>query len=138
MAHMSALYDAQLAYTDRHVGELVEAALRAADENLWIVVTADHGESFGEHGLYFVREAYEVTGRVPLILVPPRGHELGRGRDERLVGLHDLAPTLLAALGLPVPEGMDGIDLLADSETPDSETRDRAILKWHEPEEPGE
>ena len=131
MAHLSALYDEQLAYTDRHLSEVVDAAIRASGGNLWIVVTADHGESFGEHGYYFARDGYEVTGRVPMIWVAPEGQAFETGRDDRLVGSHDIAPTLLGALGLPVPDGVEGFDLFGDADVPE-----RGLVKWHRPETP--
>ncbi len=133
LARIRAHYDLQITYTDRHLGEVVERAREAARGNLWIVVTADHGESFGEHDFFFNRDAYEVTGRVPLIVVPPRNDEsLRRGRRDRVVGSHDIAPTLLGLLGQPIPPEMEGTDLLAERADPD-----RAIIKLHEPEEPG-
>jgi Tfp pilus assembly protein PilF len=81
----------------------------AADDTL-IVVTADHGESLGEHG-----EAthglfgYEATLRVPLIVAGP-GLPV---RDVAEPAQHvDLVPTILTALGLPAPGGLPGRDLL--------------------------
>ncbi len=130
LAHMDALYDEQIAYLDRKVAELVERARDTAGDDLWIIVTADHGESFGEHGLYFDRDAYEVTGRVPLILVAPPGDPHPLGPVDAIVGIHDIAPTLLGALGVELPEEIDGVDLYAKGPP-------RAIQKLHEPEEPG-
>jgi arylsulfatase A-like enzyme len=132
MAHMLALYDEQVSYTDRHLGELVAAARAASGGNLWIVITADHGESFGEHALYFARDAYEVTGRVPLIFVPPEGFALATGGDDQMVASFDVVPTLLTALGLEVPQGVEGIDVLSVGPLPD-----RALVKVHEPEDGG-
>jgi arylsulfatase A-like enzyme len=73
-------------------------------------VTADHGESLGDHGLVdHVFSLYEETTRVPLIArFPP---VFAEGRRDDPVQLHDLAPTLLALAGLPPVEGMQGLDL---------------------------
>ena len=75
-------------------------------------MTADHGESLGEHGEpthgFFV---YQPTLRVPLVLAGP-----GVPRGERRPGparTADVTPTLLALLGLGVPAGLDGRNLLA-------------------------
>jgi arylsulfatase A-like enzyme len=64
-------YDGELAFTDAQLGRIVDAARKAADDNLLIAVTADHGEAFGEQGeethSILVQEA---TLRIPLILQP--------------------------------------------------------------------
>ena len=114
MAQMSALYDAEIALVDEHLGRLVEAArARAGDAGLWIIVTADHGESFGEHGIYWRRELYEPTLHVPLIVVPPAASSQGAPRrvpDQ--VRLIDIAPTVFDALDVSVEASGDGVSLL--------------------------
>jgi len=96
-------YDAEITYMDRHLGRLL-AALESSPigDRAWVVITSDHGESFGEH--YFISHGanlYEHDLRVPLLLRAP-----GQRRGERLgepVQNHRLFPTLLAAAGLAVP-----------------------------------
>ena len=92
------LYLASLASADREVGRFLdELAARGLDEDLWVIVTSDHGEEFGEHGYFGHRQLLYETLRVPLIVRPPRGSDVAwRGRvvDER-VGLVDLHATLL-------------------------------------------
>lgn len=106
-------YLGEVAAADAAVGRLVEPLLRAGRAGRTVVVvTADHGESLGEHGerthgLF----AYEATLRVPLVLFAPR---LFGARVVREPVRHvDLVPTLLDALALPVPEGLPGRSLLA-------------------------
>ncbi len=84
-----------------------------------VIVTADHGESLGEHGeLTHGLFAYEATLRVPLIVW---GAEVNPGRDERWARHVDIAPTVLERLGLDRPEGLPGRSLLeAPPEEPDS------------------
>ena len=107
-------YDGEVAFTDTLLGRL-RATLEA--HHLWddalVVVTADHGEAFGEHGEtghgFFV---YETTLKVPLVLHGP-GVTPGStmGGPFRLV---DVAPTALALLGLPAfPAPVTGRDLTA-------------------------
>src|SRR6185369_11205218 len=77
-----------------------------------VVLTADHGESLGEHGVathgIF---AYEATLHVPLVVFAPR---LVSPRVEPGPARHvDLLPTILAALAVPVPTGLPGRNLLA-------------------------
>ncbi len=91
-------YDSEVWYTDYHIGKLLEWA---KGQPWWsrtaVVITADHGESFGEHGLY--RHAFEVWEnlvRVPLVVYWP-GIEPRRIDQRR--SLIDLAPTLMELLG---------------------------------------
>jgi choline-sulfatase len=115
LAHMDRLYDAEIAHADEQLGKLIEAAQRSAGPaGLWILVTPDHGESFGEHGNYFWRDLYEPTLHVPMLLVPPRPLAAGRV-IEPLVGLVDVAPTvldLLAQKPLPRRDGASMAPLL--------------------------
>jgi len=95
-------YDAEIAYVDHELGRLLEGiAQRRPGERLLVVVTADHGESLGEHGepthSIFV---YEATQRVPLLVVLPDGRDAGR-RVAAPVSVTDIAPTILEVLGLP-------------------------------------
>lgn len=105
-------YDGEVAYADSCLGLLLPAAEAAARGRLVAAVTADHGESLGEHGEpthgFFV---YQPTLRIPLVLAGP-----GVPRGERRGGparTADLAPTILALLGHGVPPGLDGRSLLA-------------------------
>ena len=114
-AQMSALYDAEVALVDEQLGRLVETArARAGAGGLWIVITADHGESFGEHGIWWRRELYEPTLHVPLIVVPPAGSDAGLAsqRISAQVRLIDLVPTVLEALNAPARTTGDGVSLL--------------------------
>lgn len=102
-------YDAEIAEADRQVSRVLDA-LGAARASTLVVVAADHGEAFGEHGeighSIFV---YDTTLRVPLVMQGPGVPSDGRAVDSQ-VGLVDLAPTLAALFGLPAL-GRDGIDL---------------------------
>ena len=78
------LYQEELAYTDRHIGRLLDyLETSGLDRNTLIVVVSDHGEAFGEHGYYghTVVLDQEVV-HVPLAIVPPRGHVTERGPFE--------------------------------------------------------
>jgi len=73
------------------------------------VFTSDHGESMGEHKLYFVHAGlFEVTARIPMIWHLPDGPQ-GKSVSE-LVDLADVMPTILCQLGLEVPEQARGQD----------------------------
>lgn len=114
--HARGLYHGEVQYGDAALGELV-AVLR--DEGLLertlLVVTADHGEEFGDHGHIFHelhQPAYDELLRVPLVIRFPDGRFSGArvGNQVRMV---DLAPTILEVLGLPgQAAAMDGSSLL--------------------------
>lgn len=113
VAAMIGLYDAEIAYVDAQLGRVLEAARRAApDEDLLVVVTSDHGESMGEHGIYWFRRLYDPTLLVPLVIVPPESMSASPAVVETQVRLIDLAPTLLDMLGVDPGTAFDGQSLL--------------------------
>ena len=101
-------YDSEIAYTDAAVGRLIAAA-RKRNPNTVIIVAADHGEEFDEHGgRYHGSTLYDEQLRVPLIIsIPGIAPHVVDGPVELL----DIAPTLLNLLDIPVPVRMRGTDL---------------------------
>ena len=102
-------YDDEIAEADRQAGRVLEALGDAARDSV-IVVAADHGEAFGEHGeIAHSVFVYDTTLRVPLIVTGP-------GIDARTVespvSLVDVAPTLARLAGLGAFDA-DGVDLSA-------------------------
>jgi arylsulfatase A-like enzyme len=107
------LYDAGISAADAALGELL-AALRERGfcGACVVLVTADHGEEFGEHGGWFHGQTlYGESLWVPLVLFDGRAPAGGRV-DDRTASLLDVAPTLLSLAGASVPEGMRGLSLL--------------------------
>jgi arylsulfatase A-like enzyme len=107
-------YLGEVAALDQVVGELVRVlAAEHGLERLVLLVAGDHGESLGEHGerTHSVL-VHERVLRVPFIVRLPDGARAGE-RMSTPVSLVDVAPTVLAALGLDAPAGLDGRDLLA-------------------------
>ena len=107
------LYDRAVHWTDSLVGVLL-GALREHDlmDRTLIVLAADHGEAFREHGVEgHGRDLYRETTHVPLILSPPFRLEPGL-RVSQTVSNVDIWPTLLDLLGLPGLPGSDGRSLL--------------------------
>ena len=109
-------YATAVEYADEQVGRVYDV-LHAAGrwDDALIVITADHGESFDERELWFDHgtTAYEEQLHVPLIIRYPRGEGGGRVVDA-LVMLEDVMPTVLDALGMAVPGGLDGVSLFGD------------------------
>lgn len=108
----SANYDSEVAYTDHHIGRLIDKIeSMGLLENSLIIFTADHGESLGEHNYTgHGRKVYQPGMRIPLAVMGP-GIPSGK-RENSMVQLLDLAPTTLAYAGIEIPEDMLGKNLL--------------------------
>jgi arylsulfatase len=99
--HLIDLYDSEIYYNDHCFGELLDALKDEGqyDESL-IVVLADHGQAFGEHGIYAHGHLpYEEVVRAPLIVKFPNS-EYANSRVPTLVSLIDLFPSILDFLGM--------------------------------------
>lgn len=113
LAHLFALYRGEIAWTDKVLGEIFERLDAAGRlENALVIVTADHGEEFFEHGRRGHRQTlYDEVLRVPLLVRPPAG-AAAREVDAQ-VSLSDLMPTLLDYAGLETPDSVHGRSLRA-------------------------
>ncbi|MBW2464660.1 MAG: sulfatase-like hydrolase/transferase [Deltaproteobacteria bacterium] len=117
-------YDHEILFTDHHVGRLIDALRNEGvyDETV-VVVTGDHGEGFGEHGItQHGYHLYAAQTKVPLIMripgVVPR-------RVSTAAGHVDILPTLANLVGAPPSDEMMGRSLLglAIGETPEDPNR---------------
>ena len=104
-------YDGEIAFVDRQLGRLLQTLDATGETSRTIVlVTADHGESLGEHGEgthgIFL---YDATLRVPWIMAGPR---IAAGRVSKTIARSiDVLPTLLDYSGLPQRTDVDGRSL---------------------------
>ena len=107
------LYDCEIHSNDRTIGELIGwLKKRGMYDSTLLVLTADHGEAFGEHGeTGHCRMPYEERISIPLILKLP-GQCRGGSRCSHLAQLMDIAPTVLRSLGREAPDQWQGHDLL--------------------------
>ena len=138
--YASRLYDGEIAAADAAVGLFVQGLKRRRlyDDALLFFVS-DHGEGLGdhgedEHGVFLYREAIHV----PLFVKLPGQRRAGE-RVKPPVGLVDLLPTVLAAVRLPAPPGIEGLDLLGGHAAAASDRRvysetvyPRLALGWSE------
>jgi choline-sulfatase len=114
------LYDGEITFTDRYVGQLLEfIAKQPWGGHTAVILSADHGEAFGEHGCF--RHAFELWQpliRVPLMFMVP-------GVTARRIDLNrsaiDIAPTILELMGIK-PDGLDGVSLVPE------------LYEWQEPD----
>jgi arylsulfatase A-like enzyme/Flp pilus assembly protein TadD len=105
-------YSGEVAYVDAELGQLFQwlEAHGGFDRTL-VVLTADHGESLGEHGeLFHSYFAYNSTIWVPLIIAGPGIARASRIKD--YVSHVDIFPTVCDVLGLKAPAGLHGASLL--------------------------
>jgi choline-sulfatase len=106
-------YDSEIWFTDHHVGKFLDWA-RAQPwwKKTAVIVTSDHGEAFGEHGMYkHAFELWEVLVRVPLLVHAPGVR--ARAITERRSHI-DLAPTILELMGVAPPADFQGRSLVPE------------------------
>jgi choline-sulfatase len=110
---LEACYDAEIASTDANFGALLDELKRLhLYENTVVVLTADHGEEFFDHGGFeHGRTLYQEQLRVPLILRLLDEHVRNQRATVRARQI-DIAPTLLDYLGIPIPQPVQGRSLL--------------------------
>ena len=123
LKRMHARYSAEVTMADRWLGNFLDRMEELnLFENTMLILFSDHGHAFGEHGF---------AGKVPAALYPeltdtvffirhPGGKGAGQTNDY-YASTHDVAPTVLGALGIEPPSPMDGQDLsvLLDGGEPD-------------------
>jgi len=105
-------YDAGIRWTDHWIGKLVGGLEeRNLLDSTWIVITADHGEEFTEHGAFLHGKLYLTCAHVPLIMRPPGEGLRGQAVSE-IVELIDLMPTFLDLAGVTPADTLQGRSLL--------------------------
>ncbi|HZI93954.1 MAG TPA: sulfatase, partial [Patescibacteria group bacterium] len=107
------LYDGEVSFVDRSLGELVEMLRRDGTlDNSLLIFTADHGESFGEHAHWeHSRVLYEDVLHVPFIVRLPAGRAAGTIVRDVIAQPTDILPMALSVAGLPIPGEVEGRDL---------------------------
>jgi arylsulfatase len=130
--HMMDLYDAEIVYLDREVGRFFDELRKMGMyESSLILVTADHGEAFLEHGFWeHGQTLYQEMVHVPLLVKWPG--EPAPQRVEGLVGQTDLFPTILEAAGIErAASAYAGVSLPRFNERRDSTGREVVLeLTW--------
>jgi arylsulfatase A-like enzyme len=120
------LYDGEIAYLDQHLGALFDdLKARGLYDSSLVMLTADHGEEFHEHGGWWHGTTlYDEQIHVPLIVKPPGTPAATAGRVvETLATSLDIAPTILTAAGVTPPAVLQGHALPLDgSNAPDRQS----------------
>jgi len=106
-------YDGEIAYCDEQIGRILDELKNLnLDKNTFIIISADHGESLGEHDYYFQHGfyLYDQLLKVPFII---KGPTIPKAKViNQQVQLIDIMPTILSILKIKVDIKMEGIDLL--------------------------
>ncbi len=107
---MIGLYDGEIAYMDEHLGRLFDRLKEwELYDDAWIIITADHGELLGEHGLQgHGKFLFQPELHIPFIVKYPAGMHAPR-RESGYVQLVDVMPLVLHELGLELPDDIQGV-----------------------------
>lgn len=110
---MQAAYLDSVRRADKAVGDLVaDLQARGLYEDTLLIITADHGEEFGEHGgFYHGTSLYESLLHIPLLMHAPKATPR---RIESLARQIDIAPTVMGFFNIQSPLTFEGRDLLAE------------------------
>jgi arylsulfatase A-like enzyme len=130
LAELLAQYDTAVRYVDRQVGRIVTALKdRGLYDETLLVITADHGEEFGAHGVYQDHwSTYDGTQQVPLIIKPPASASVENGPRDQLVTNVDIGPTLADYAGLDAPRAWQGRSLRPVMAQSNTAWRDHIVL----------
>jgi choline-sulfatase len=128
-------YYGMVTYIDDKVGEIVGELTRLGLlENTIIMITSDHGEMLGEHGMWFKRTYYEPSVKVPLILSGPKYIPGGRAVKD-VVSLVDLSATIMELAGVPEAgqwiNEMDGDSFMPMLKGEPQEWKNEAISEYY-------
>lgn len=105
-----AQYDGEISYVDAQLGRVLDAVEASGQaDNTVVVVLSDHGESLGEHGVWFNHgdDLYDPTLHIPLFLRFP-GRIPAGARVPGVVEMVDVVPTVLELVGEPGDSALDG------------------------------
>ncbi|NUQ65474.1 MAG: sulfatase [Pirellulales bacterium] len=126
-------YLASISFADAQVGRLLDGLLRSSHaRNTIIVLWSDHGFHLGEKDHWAKSTLWEVSTRVPFVLVAPGVSATGKA-SSRPVSLVDVFPTLIDLCGLPKLAGLDGRSLTPLLRAPEAAWEWPAVIEF----EPG-
>jgi choline-sulfatase len=111
LRNVIAAYQGMITCLDEMIGEILgELERQKMAENTYVIYTSDHGESLGEHGLFYKQCSYEASVGVPLIVTGP--DVKSDTVIDNPVSLVDMYPTILEMAGLETEPGLPGTSWL--------------------------
>ncbi|MGZ8947009.1 MAG: sulfatase family protein [Methylococcaceae bacterium] len=134
---LKAYYFGFIAQVDNEVGRLLNwlDTHPAIAENTIVIFLSDHGDMMSEHGLLFKGNMYEGSVGIPFMI---RWPGIAPRKESAPVSHIDIMPTILAAAGIPFPDGLSGEDLkpLLATSSPGSEWTNRTVISEYFPPSP--
>jgi N-acetylglucosamine-6-sulfatase len=124
-------YAETLCAVDDSVGRVLDALRKRGElDSTLVIYMGDNGFAFGEHGLIDKRTAYEESMRVPMLVRCP---ELFKGGQtvQPVIANIDIAPTCLAAAGVPAPADFQGMNFLPVLEGKQIQWRDGLLYEYY-------
>ena len=114
LEHLLALYDGEIAWTDDHIGRILDALeSRGLTDSTLIALVADHGTEFFEHGDKSHRKTlFDEAIRIPFVIRYPAKLPAGKRVAEQ-VSIIDVMPTLMELVGMPPPADVMGRSALS-------------------------
>lgn len=111
--HVVALYDGEIAQVDAALGPLFDEVARVSKDPVLWALTSDHGESLGEHDYHFAHGEYLYEGTLHIPLIIALSGTITPGLRSGILAQNvDIAPTILALLGIGGLQSVDGRPLL--------------------------
>jgi len=108
-----AAYYGNISFIDHSIGRVLNTLLKAGlYHDTMIIFTSDHGDMLGDHHMWRKTYAYEGSSHIPMIIKPVRGAGCAMQKNDKVVTLFDIMPTVLDAADLAVPETCDGISMM--------------------------
>jgi len=128
--HLIALYDGSINMVDSFFGNFFNYLdhLNLLNNTI-VILTADHGEEFGEHGGFLHEKLYDETIHIPLLVYIPNSKtnsETNAITDQ--VRSIDILPTLLSVVGIEAPQGIDGRSLKFLMKNPAATDNDQTLF----------
>lgn len=112
MEEITRQYYAAVSGLDEQFGRLQDGLRKfGLDKDTIVVLSADHGDMMGSHGLMAKHVWYEESIGIPLVV---GGGGIRSGICNTVIGSPDFMPTVLGLLDLPIPESVEGMDCSAD------------------------
>ena len=129
LGHIKAMYDAEINWVDRHVGAILEKVSQLGlEKETLVVLLADHGDEFFEHGGIGHRSTlHSELLAIPLIFKIP-GLPKNGNRSMANARIYDVAPTILDMAGLPSLPSAEGVSLRNHLTNPSKATAGKGAL----------
>ena len=111
LRELIALYDGQITAVDECIGRVLDAIRQTGiEDDTIMLMTSDHGDLLGSHGLFNKNTHHEEAVRIPMIFRYPRRLKPSVVQTQ-VVSLVDVMPTLLDLCGIPIPDTVQGISV---------------------------